>query len=90
MVWRGELKALREKTLARQARAKKLNANYDTTRAEFEAFFERVNRDIRLNRQQAGKSHRAILAILTPDEWSQISKARTSVMSAATKAIQLI
>lgn len=42
----GELQTLREKILARQTRAKQLNANYDTTRAEFEAFFEQVNRDI--------------------------------------------
>ena len=86
----GELTALREKILARIIRAKQLNANYDTTRAEFDEFFERVNRDIRLNQQRVTKSHRAILAITTPDEWSQIAKVRTKMMSATIKANQAI
>ena len=86
----GELTALREKILARIIRAKQLNANYDTTRAEFDEFFERVNRDIRLNQQRVTKSHRAILAITTPDEWSQIAKVRTKMMRAIIKANQAI
>lgn len=86
----GELQALREKILARQARARQLNVNYDTTRAEFDAFFAQVNKDIRLNQQRVAKSHHAFLALTTPDEWSQLSKARTAAMSASIKAIQAI
>lgn len=82
----GELTALHDKLLARQTRARQLNANYDTTRAEFDAFFEQANVEIRLHRQRAGDNHRAILELTTPEEWSQISAARTRAMKTFIKS----
>ena len=85
-----ELRALRDKISARKMRTKELNANYDTSRADFDVFFEQVNSEIRSNQQRVTKNHRALLAITTPEEWSQISKARSKAMSAAIKSIQTI
>ena len=81
-----ELMALGEKILARQTSVIKLNSNYDTTRAEFDEFFAQGSEDIRMTRQRVGKIHRAILAVTTPEEWGQISKARTKAMTAVFKA----
>ena len=85
-----DINALRETISERRQRTRQLNANYDTSRVEFEAFFDQIDKEIQSNQQRATKSHRALLAITTPDEWSAISKARTKAMKAAIKSIQAI
>ena len=83
-----ELDELRERVADRKKRIRQLNADYDTSRADFEKFFEKVNMEIRSNRQRVGDSHRALRASTTPEEWSQISKARTKAMNSVIRSMQ--
>ncbi len=85
-----ELDELRERVADRKKRIRQLNADYDTSRAEFEAFFEKVNMEIRSNRQRVGDSHSALRASTTAEEWSQISKARTKAMNSVIRSMQTI
>jgi predicted nucleic acid-binding Zn-ribbon protein len=85
-----ELNALRKTISERKRRSRQLNANYDTSRADFEAFVEQVHQEVKSNHQQVVEQHRALLAIVTPDEWAEISKSHTKAMKAAIKSIQAI
>ena len=85
-----ELDELLERVAERKKRIRQLNADYDTSRAEFEAFFEKVNMAIRSNRQRVGDSHSALRASTTAEEWSQISKARTKAMNSIIRSMQAI
>lgn len=82
-----ELAQLRGSISERNAGIRRLNANYDTKRAEFEVFFKDIYTEIRSNQQRVTETHRALLAITTPPEWEQISAARTEAMLAAIDAI---
>lgn len=85
-----ELESLRRKKTERREHNRKLNANYDTTRAEFDAFVNVSNVEIRLNQQRILEIRGAFIAITTPEEWNQISDARTEAIKAAIKSTQSI
>lgn len=85
-----ELEALRSRVAERKQRIRKLNANYDTPRAEFDAYLLQANQEIQENRRRIGGSRRAFIAIVTPDELSAIRKVRSKAMIAAIKSIQAI
>ncbi len=85
-----DLAALRSSITARKARARELNANYDTPRAEFEAFLAKIEAEVRDNRQQVSKTHQALLANVTPEERSAIAKTHTKAMNTAIQTIQSI
>ncbi len=85
-----DLERLRDKISQRRQRVRQLNANYDTTRADFEAFFDKVDGEIRSNKRQVSEKNRAFFAFTTPDERSALSKAHTKAMDAAIRSIQAI
>ena len=85
-----DLNAFREVLTKRHERVRELNANYDTTRAEFDAFLKQVSTEIQASQQRVSKKHRAFLAVTTPEEWSQLSKVRSKAMTAAVKSMQAI
>ena len=85
-----DLEALRESVAERKSKARKLNADYDTPRADFEAFLEKQTEEIRANRERVSKTHQTLLATVTPDERDAIEKARTNAMNAAIASIQSI
>ncbi|MCH8307415.1 MAG: hypothetical protein IH930_04670 [Proteobacteria bacterium] len=85
-----DLNTLREKISERRQRVRELNADYDISRADLEAFFDQVDREIKSNKRQMSEKQRALFAILTPDERSAISKAHTKAMAAAIRNIQAI
>ena len=85
-----DLNALREEIAERRQRVRELNADYDTTRADFEAFFNQVDKEIKSNKRQVSEKHRKFLAILTPDERSAISKTHSKARDAAIRNIQAI
>lgn len=85
-----DLNTLREKISERRQQVRELNADYDISRADFEAFFDQVDREIKSNKRQMSEKQRALFAILTPDERSAISKAHTKAMAAAIRNIQAI
>ena len=85
-----DLNALREKIGQRRQRVRELNADYDTTRADFEAYFDKVDREIRWNKRQVSEKHREFLTIMTPDERSAIAKTHSKARDAAIRNIQTI
>jgi hypothetical protein len=85
-----DLNAFREVLTKRHERVRELNANYDTTRAEFDAFLKQVSTEIQASQQRVSKRHRAFLAVTTTEEWSQLSKVRSKAMTAAVKSMQAI
>ena len=85
---REELASLRGKKEKRQNEFKTLNANYDTTRAEFDAVIKTTNDEIRMNQKRIFQKRDDFIAITTPEEWIQISEARTEAISAAFATLQ--
>ena len=85
-----DLDNLREKISARRKQVRQLNADYDTTRADFEAFFDQVDKEIQANKWQVSERQRELLSVTTPDERSAISKAHSKAMDAAIRNIQII
>jgi len=85
-----DLADLRASVTARKKRAKELNADYDTPRADFEAFLSGVESEVRDNRRRVSETHQAFLANVTAEERSAIAKTHTKAMNAAIKTIQSI
>ena len=85
-----DLAVLRSSIVERKARVRELNANYDTPRADFEAFLAKMEVEVRDNRQRVSKTHQALLANVTPEERSAIAKTHTKAMNAVVQTIQSI
>jgi len=85
-----ELESLSRKKAERQEQGRVLNANYDTTRAEFDAFTKASNSDILLNQQRILDKRKALIEFTTPEEWRQIFDARTEAIDAAIKSAKSI
>jgi hypothetical protein len=79
-----------EKYAKRRTEVRKLNFDYDTPRAEFEALFATADAEMRENQRRARKTHRELLSIMTGEEWDTLSKARTSAISSVLKTINVI
>lgn len=84
----GDLDTLRATITERRTRFRQLNANYDTPRAEFDAYVEQIRRELQSNRSAATNAHRRFVAVLTPDELKQIAKAQSRAMKDAIRALQ--
>ena len=85
-----DLNTLRETIAKRRQRVRELNADYDTARADFEAFFDQVDRQIRWNKRQVSEKHLEFLAIMTLAERSAIAKTHSKARDAAIRNIQAI
>jgi hypothetical protein len=85
-----ELESLRRLKKDMRDRGRELHADYDTTRAEFDAFINASNVEIHLNRQRILETRKAFIATTTPEEWNQIFDTRTDAISAAIDATQSI
>ena len=85
-----DLAVLRASISLRKNRVRELNANYDTPRAEFEAFLAGVEAEVRDNRRRVSATHRALFADLTSEERSAIAKSHTKAMQKAIKTLQSI
>ncbi|MCZ6498211.1 MAG: hypothetical protein O6765_05755 [Gammaproteobacteria bacterium] len=85
-----ELESLRSLKTKSREQGRRLNANYDTTRAEFDVFISASNVEIRLTQQRILEKRVAFIAITTLEEWNQIFNARTNAISAAIESIQSI
>ena len=82
------LHTVQEGILDRNRRARQLNANYDASRADFEALFEEATGEIIATQKIATESHRALLTITTSEEWSALSKTRSRAIDAAIKSAE--
>ena len=83
-----DLAELRTSVGARNKRVRELNANYDTPRAEFEAFLADIAVEIRDKKQRVTATQREFLANVTTEERSAIAKTYTKAMNMAIKTIR--
>ncbi len=81
---------LRSSIATRKNRVRELNADYDTQRAEFNAFLAGIETEVQDNRQRVSEIHRALFNLVTAEERSAIAKAHTKAMKAAIETIQTI
>ena len=85
-----DIAALRNTVQARRDRVTELNANYDTPRAEFEAFLAGIEREVEENKKRVSESHRALLAAVNEEERAIVRRSHTAAMNAAIKTLQAI
>ena len=85
-----DLNALRSVVDERINRARQLNADYDTTRVEFESFLTEISKQAELQRKKVSESHVALVSFTTADEWAQISKTSTKAMKSTMQTMQAI
>ena len=85
-----DLATLRTNIAARKKRVRELNANYDTPRADIEAYLAGVEAEVRDHKQRVSETHRALLASVTAEERSAIAKTHTKAMNASISTIQSI
>ena len=85
-----ELASLKRAKMDRQIQFRKLNANYDTTRSEFDAFVRESNDSIYMNQQRVVKQREAFVAITSSEEWAQILDARIKVIDSTFESVQSI
>jgi hypothetical protein len=85
-----DLAALRTRIAERKRRTRELNANYDATRAELEAFLENVATEVYQNHLRVAETHRALMSTVTAPERDAIARAHTKAMKAAITSIQSI
>jgi len=86
----GDLAALRASIEKRKAKLQRLNADYDTTRSEFETFLAGVEAEVRENQRRVSETHRTLINVVTADELSAVAKAHTRAMNSAIASIQTI
>ncbi|MCP4266571.1 MAG: hypothetical protein GY777_13525 [Candidatus Brocadiaceae bacterium] len=84
-----ELQSLHAKKVERLAQSRKLNANYDTTMAEYQAFIHEQNVEYRHSQQRILDNRTAFIAITTPEEWDQLLSVRDNSITAAIKAVRV-
>ena len=89
-VLKQDLADLRTRVTERKRRARELNANYDTPRAEIEAFLAGIEVEVQDHKRLVSETHRALLANVTAEERSAIAKAHTKAMNASIMTIQSI
>jgi hypothetical protein len=85
-----DLATLRTSIAARKIHVRELNANYDTSRADFEVFLAVIEADVLENKQRVSETHRALLASVTSEEREAMAKSHTKAMNSAIKTIQSI
>jgi hypothetical protein len=66
----------------------KLHANYDTPRAEFDAFLRETGQRIRRDQENILRQRSDLIALTTPQEWSLIASAREDVQEHTFENIQ--
>jgi hypothetical protein len=83
-----DLADLRERIATRKRRVRELNADYDTSREEFEVYLSQVAGEVRDHRNQMSDTYQHFLDLITEDERLAIGKAKTRAMNSAVRSIQ--
>ena len=82
------LDELRKSSHSRIARLRELNANYDTTRAEMEAFTQELIAEFRENRNKVNEMYKEISALTSPEEREELEKIRSAAIKATIASMQ--
>lgn len=67
---------------------RRLNADYDASREQFQSYFDKYNADIRSARKEATKSRTAFIESTTAEEWDALGKADSKTMKKLVSSIQ--
>ena len=67
---------------------RKLNADYDATREQFQDYFDQYAAQIQAARQEAVASRAAFIQATTAEEWDALNKADTKAMKKLVRTIQ--
>jgi hypothetical protein len=70
-------------------RLRELNADYDASRADMEVDLESILSAMSANQQNVLAIRKELSALLTPEEWEAIDKARSKAVSAAVNALDV-
>lgn len=74
----------------RRSRLRELNADYDATRPQFDAFLADYNEQLERSHADFRESHRALVESTTSEEWSALAKSNTRTMKQLAKSISSI
>lgn len=77
-----------ELRLARAAKFRALNADYDTPKEEFMNLYEEIRIEVAENQKVVSSIHRQFLTITTEDEWSQLSKSHSNALDSVIAFLQ--
>ncbi len=69
---------------------RRLNADFDASREQFQDYFDKYNAQIRAARQAAMESRAAFVQSTTAEEWDALNKADTKTMKQLVSSIQSI
>lgn len=64
-----------------------MNADFNATEAQFQAFFEGLNAQARARQNQAVAIHSKMKALLTAEEWKQLNDAREDALQTVLKLL---
>lgn len=67
---------------------RRLNADYDATREQFQSYYDKYMADIRSARKDATESRAAFVNSTTAEEWDALSKADSKTMKKLVSSIQ--
>ena len=85
-----DFRALHSVLEKRSSRTRELNADYDTTRAVFDAHMETALAELRESRRIVTRTQLALRDALSSAEREQIDKAHSKAMTATIKSMQAI
>jgi len=85
-----DLNELGVTVLERQRRLQELNANYDATRADFEALLAETKLEVRTKRESVTEQYESLVEYTTPEEREALDKYRSKAISQAIKAMRSI
>lgn len=71
-----------------RAEARRLNADYDAARKDFEAFVQESVARVRSEQRDVVDANRQLRTIVTEEEWDAIDKSRSRALTAAVRAIR--
>lgn len=83
-----DLAELRSTIEERKSRVRAINANYDATREEFDAYLAHYAAQLRENRKRVTETHLAFRAAITADEAETIARVHTAAMKTAIASME--
>ena len=83
-----EFIVLRKVVENQRIESRALNANYDATMENFEAFVAANQEHMRAARERVTGAHLAIIAATTPEEWSELHKATTKAIDQLSESLR--
>ena len=87
-VYQSDFSNLQAAVRMQRTELRRLNADYDASREQFQSYFDKYNAEIRTARKKAMESRAAFVRSTTADEWNALNKADTKTMKQLVSSIQ--